>query len=291
MHQCPKTLGEHGCAECVRNRVYDKRVWCHRMDLESRCHDNNSFLTLTYDDDHLPAGGTLDPRHPELWRKSFRQEVGPFRYFFVGEYGEQSLRPHYHAAIFGVGPEAEELVRKTWKHGHVMLAELNIATIRYIAGYVTKKYKQNDEKHLERGVIPEFRTMSKGLGRGYIPSIADALDCSQGEQMLPDDVPTSLRLHGRNMPLGRYMRSKLREEVIYKNDPQAKMAQLLGAESLYNSSKSLTKHDEKMQTLFKNYENSSMSKKMTFLEYLKVTQKQKNLNSEATFKLSQKGTI
>jgi len=293
MHICPKTLGEHGCGECLRNRTYEKRVWCHRMDLESRLHAHNSFLTLTYDDAHLPAGSTLVKRDLQLWFKKFRKTLWQLykiriRYFIVGEYGDETQRPHYHAALFGVGPEFQDIVLSTWQMGHVMLAELNIQTIRYITGYVTKKMGVRD---IHDGREPEFRLMSKGLGRGFTPNIVDALDCAEGASLLQDDVPSSLQLSGSLAPLGRYLQSKLRKEAIYAKDSSAKLAQLLGAEALYNAKKQIAKRDKKMSTLYENYCNSSMSKKMTFHEYLFQLNIQRNRNSESQFKLKTKGTI
>lgn len=307
MHICPKTLGDHGCAECLRNRTYDKRIWCARMDLESRCHAENSFLTLTYSDDCLPAGGTLVPRDVELWRKRFRQEFGPFRYFFVGEYGDDSNRPHYHAALFGVGPQFEDMVRETWQMGHVMLAELNIQTIRYITGYVTKKMTSKYDERLD-GRHPEFRSMSKGLGRGYVGEIVDTLD----EQSAHVSVPNSLFLSGTKAPLGKYLRKKIREGMYNEKTPVEYLREIYPNEETVqrvfknffanpSSFKTLTafinthkfSHDSllKFNNLHEKYLSSSLTNKMTFKEYLDQQRKQQNRNMEATFKLKQKGTL
>jgi len=260
------------------------------MDLESRLHETNSFLTLTYDEEHVPPGGSLSKTDVQNWFKRFRQEISPLRirYFIVGEYGDETQRPHYHAALFGVGPEYEDIVRKTWQMGHVMLAELNIQTIRYITGYVTKKMGVKD---YPPHILPEFRLMSKGLGRSFTPSIVDALDCAEGALLLQDDVPSSLQLSGTTAPLGRYLQTKIRKEALYAKDPHAKLAQLLGAEAIYNAKKNSAKRDKKMQTLYDDYCKSSMGAKMTFHEFLAQKQKQKLLNIEATFKLKQKGTL
>lgn len=287
-HTCSKTLGEHGCALCLRNRVYEKRVWTHRMDLEARCHEHNSFLTLTYDDDNLPANGSLVRKHAEDYLKRLRFNIHPLklRLYLCGEYGEKTQRPHYHAALFGLGTQHEDIVRDSWGMGNIMLAELNIATIRYVCGYVTKKFGQ-DEISLN-GREPLFDIKSRGLGRGYVKNIVDTLDCSHGEQLLNDDVPTALRLHGRNMPLGRYMRNKIRKEVSSDDE---KLAEAIGASTIYRSKNRIRKADEKMHRLRQDYENSSMSKKMTFNEYLAQKQKQKFLNTEAQFKLNNKETL
>lgn len=293
MHNCPKTLGEHGCAECLRNRSYHKRVWVHRMDLEARLHEKNSFLTLTYSDEFLPANNSLVPDHCVNWLKRFRQAIAPVkvRYFLVGEYGDDSHRPHYHAALFGVGPEYEDVVRETWQMGHVMLGDLNIQSMRYVCGYVTKKMTAKSDERLN-GRHPEFTRMSRmpGIGSLYVPNIAAALDCEAGASLVADDVPNALRLHGKAMPLGKYLRSKLKDE-IYAKDPSLLLAKLLGSESLYNAIKRTKISDEKMLAMYARYENSSMSEKMSFLDYLKQNRKQKFLNSEAMFNSQQKGSL
>lgn len=289
MHNCPRTLGEHGCAECLRNRTYHKRVWSHRIDLESRLHVENSFLTLTYSDEYCPPDGSLRPRDVVLFLKRLRALLAPtkFRYFFVGEYGDDTLRPHYHAALFGIGQGQSELVTKAWGLGHIMLAELNIATIRYITGYVTKKMTVKDDPRL-LGKYPEFTRMSRmpALGSGFLPTIATALDSEAGAELLLDDVPKSLRLHGRNMPLGRTLRNKLRKEIYGITNPL-----YLESETLFRSFIANLQAEEDLQALFNDYENSSMSKKMTFIEYLKQVRSQKFRNAEAQFKLTKKGSL
>lgn len=195
-----------------------RKVWAHRIYLESLCHDHSSFLTLTYD----PAiydGATLVPRHLQLFFKRLRKALAPqsIRYFAVGEYGDENKRPHYHAALFGVpynDPSVLEIVRSAWGMGHVMLAELNPKTAKYICGYVTKKFSV---KEPPPGCIPEFSRMSNrpGIGALSIPDMAAVLlSVENGRYVaLQEDVPTSLEMDGRPFPLGRYLRRKLREEL------------------------------------------------------------------------------
>jgi hypothetical protein len=64
-------------------------------------HDRSAFLTLTYADKMLPADRSISVKHWQLFAKRLRKEVGPFRFYHVGEYGEKKGRPHYHAMIFG----------------------------------------------------------------------------------------------------------------------------------------------------------------------------------------------
>lgn len=62
---------------------------------------NTSFLTLTYNDKHLPEDGVLIKAHFQLFMKRLRKRVGPVRFLASGEYGERNLRPHYHLICFG----------------------------------------------------------------------------------------------------------------------------------------------------------------------------------------------
>ena len=65
-------------------------------------HPHNAYITLTYNDDHLPANGSLQPRDLQLFWKRLRKARTPgIRYYACGEYGDQTARPHYHAIIFG----------------------------------------------------------------------------------------------------------------------------------------------------------------------------------------------
>lgn len=207
-----------GCGQCLPCRINRRRLWSWRMYLESLCHEENSFLTLTYSKEELPDGGTLVPKHCVDWLKRYRKFIAPakVRYYLVGEYGDQSQRPHYHAALFGVGMSYEEAVKKTWGKGHVMLAEFNQITAQYIAGYVTKKMTDKADPRLQ-GRYPEFARMSlnPGIGAAAMAVIADALHSDAGldEIVSTGDVPSAVRVGGRLVPIGRYLRSKLRSEM------------------------------------------------------------------------------
>ena len=220
-------------------RINKRREWAHRIELESYLHGDNCFATLTYSDEHLPPAGSLDPRHTTLWLKNFRKAVAPakIRYYLVGEYGDETWRPHYHAALFGfpsclrgrTRPDRKgsccppcDLVRSTWEKGLIELGPLNPDTAAYIAGYVTKKMTKHDDPRLgDRH--PEFARMSLRPGIGY-HAMHELADRHLRYNDAAADVPTSLRHGSRNRPLGRYLSRTLRAMV--GRDPGAPQAVL-----------------------------------------------------------------
>lgn len=124
-----------------------------RCVLESKLHERNSFITLTYNDEHLPKDQSLNRHHLTKFFKRLRKQHGPYRYYACGEYGETTQRAHYHACLFGMdfadkipfqkrGDHqlyiSEEL-NKLWGMGNTSIGELNFETAAYTARYVTKK--------------------------------------------------------------------------------------------------------------------------------------------------------
>lgn len=229
-----------GCGQCMACRYNRRRVWMHRIMLEAAQHEHNAFVTLTYDDEHLPVSGSLVPKDYVDWLKRLRARVAPstFRYFLVGEYGDVTERPHYHAALFGFRScefgESRysrvrtkccywcELVRESWGKGNVFLGTLEDDSAGYMAGYVTKKMTSKDDPRLH-GRHPEFGRMSLKPGIGYnaLWDIADAL-LKYELDLVMEDVPNQLQHGMKKLPLGRYLRRKLRTMVgSEENAPQA----------------------------------------------------------------------
>lgn len=210
----------YGCGQCLPCRVNSRRLWTWRQFLESLCHEESSFITLTYSDDHLPGPPSVDPDSLRLFIGRLRENVfrltgSRLRYYAVGEYGDHSWRPHYHLNVFGMGPSLESIVQRCWPYGYSYTAEFNEFTAQYVGGYVTKKLSSWDSRGLPVGLHPEFARMSRkpGLGAPAMSIIAEALDgpAGRGEVSFARDVPYRLRTGKRSVPLGRYLRSKLRE--------------------------------------------------------------------------------
>lgn len=213
--------------------------------LERLLHADSSFLTLTYSDENLPrlpSGlSTLEPRDVQLWLKRIRKvSPVPLRFYLVGEYGDDTQRPHYHCALFGWPPCIHgnssyskernsccpfcDQVRDTWGLGQIFVGHLSIQSAQYVAGYVTKKMTDARDPRLN-GRHPEFCRMSlrPGIGHDALHEIASVMmEYALDERS--DDVPSSLQ-HGKKLlPLGRYLRRRLRE--LLGRDPKTPEAAL-----------------------------------------------------------------
>lgn len=219
--------------------------------LESLKHGDSSFITLTYSPDNLPKGGTLVPKDTQDWLKRLRRSTpNRLRYFLVGEYGDHTQRPHYHAALFGLGPESSSLIEQTWTKGHIYAGDLTKDSAAYVAGYVTKKMTSPNDPRLN-GRHPEFARMSlrPGIGATALDEIINVLTSEWGPEIIinNNDVPLALNHGGKSQPLGRYLRRKLRELYgfketggqkenldLYKQEMFVMLQKALGAEKISN---------------------------------------------------------
>lgn len=208
-----------GCGQCLPCRINRRRLWTWRMFYEAQLHQSNCFVTLTYDEDHLPPLRSVVPSDLTAWIKRLRAAVEPrrFRYFAVGEYGDESARPHYHAILFGLGQRDSEIIDHAWQgRGLTATFEANEFTFQYTAGYTVKKLTRRDDPRLN-GRHPEFARMSNrpGIGAGAMRLLSDQLHSAAGldDVARRGDVPTHLKIGRKTIPLGRYLRKKLREEI------------------------------------------------------------------------------
>lgn len=127
------------CGRCIGCSVRQARDWAVRCCLEAAQHEEAAFVTLTYDDAHLPPDGFLRKAHLSGWLKRIRARLHPrrIRFFACGEYGETTRRPHYHALVFGVRDDPS--LSEAWPFGFTQVDTCTPAAISYVAGYVGKK--------------------------------------------------------------------------------------------------------------------------------------------------------
>lgn len=198
------------CGQCVGCRLEYSRQWANRCMLELEHHDSAYFVTLTYDDAHVPKSWSLAPptaafgytgevvapamtlrrRDFTLFMKQLRYRFpnDNIRYFASGEYGTSTLRPHYHAIIFGLHLDDLEPYTKSslgyqyfnspslsrcWidgatgeSKGYVVVGRVTWDTCAYTARYIMKKQKgpKSRDYYFQAGLEAEFSAMSRRPG-------------------------------------------------------------------------------------------------------------------------------
>lgn len=186
--QEPYTGLQIPCGTCILCREEQARQQAVRIAHEATCHTANAFLTLTYAEAHLPKHNSLDYDHLVRFWKRLRKQIGPLRYYAVGEYGDRTHRPHYHACIFGHDFTEDSIIatesphrlwinlelNRLWGMGDVRVGALNFETARYTASYVTKKlrskqkYVRVDQETGELIALVQPRAfMSRNIGKDW----------------------------------------------------------------------------------------------------------------------------
>lgn len=225
------------CGRCTPCRLNRRKHKTSRNVLEAHNAKDILFVTATYDDNSLPTsythfdgrfycnlGGTLNPRHPQLFIKRLRAAVSPvrFRVSYVGEYGENTLRPHYHFIFFDYPPDQTWRMYESWHDEgrddpmcaweRFTIEKPNCVwdVSQYTSGYVVKKMTKHDDPRLD-GRFPEFFRSSKGLGLAMVPHIVQALDTDSGWSYIYENgnIPRSMKLSGRSVTIDRYMKEKI----------------------------------------------------------------------------------
>lgn len=179
------------CRQCIGCRLEKSRQWATRLLHETQFHKDAVFLTLTYDDEHIPLDRSLNPSHLTTFFKDLRARNSYYgkakiKYFACGEYGDQTHRPHYHAALYGDlsihDPEAhpEEParsgdvqfshpdIRASWPYGLHRFSQHTFETAAYVARYVLKKITGAKSQNHYQHRTPEFQRSSNGLGKGHV---------------------------------------------------------------------------------------------------------------------------
>lgn len=169
------TVGCGHCTECLKKKALE---WSVRIMDETKSHSENCFITLTYNNENLPAYGSLKKRDFQLFMKRLREHLEPrrIRFFACGEYGKRGKRPHMHAIIFGWCPtdlvylktdNGIKLYRsleleKIWSFGYSSVGMVTQRSAMYCAKYMQK---------LNAEVPPEkekpFLLMSRRPGIGF----------------------------------------------------------------------------------------------------------------------------
>lgn len=166
-------LGKYPCGHCTPCRIQYGRIWADRLIHElNTCYKgyNASFLTLTYDNEHL-SSTSLEKRDFQLFIKRIRKFYGTgLKYFLCGEYGDKTKRKHGHAIVFGIPCEekARRVFQQIWGKGYVYIGSVTQESCRYVTDYILKKYNGTKAKEEYGDNEPPFRLMSRGLGKAFL---------------------------------------------------------------------------------------------------------------------------
>lgn len=182
------------CGQCIGCRLEKSRQWALRCVHEASLHEDNCFLTLTYNDENLPENNSLNLRDFQLFMKRLRKQYGSgIRFFHCGEYGEKNGRPHYHAILFNFDFPDKELhsvrsgnrlytsvaLDNLWNKGFASIGNVTFESAAYVARYCLKKIVGKDaSQYYERfnpetgeivEIAREYATMSRrpGIGHGW----------------------------------------------------------------------------------------------------------------------------
>lgn len=208
------------CGQCVGCRIDRSREWSIRCLHEAKMWTHNSFITLTYNEENLPANKSLNYRDYQLFMKRLRFKTGyPIRFFMCGEYGEKDFRPHYHALLFGYqfpdllywgkSPAGHPVYRskileELWTLGNSLIGNVSRESAGYVARYCMKKvtgdlaeshYAYTDENGNTYQRTPEFARMS------LKPGIGATWYQKYHSDVLPNDYVIA---DGIKMPVPRY---------------------------------------------------------------------------------------
>lgn len=169
---------------------------------EAQMHEQNSFITLTYDDEHL-GDNKLHYSDFQRFMKDLRQELDyagiqhQIGFIAVGEYGAKTKRKHWHACLFGWSPEihptfkdftpkykyttelghkvyTSPFLQELWPYGASEYGTVTLQSASYVARYSAKKLVHgNDQDH---ELHPIFKASSKyAIGRKFLEKYYDSI--------------------------------------------------------------------------------------------------------------------
>lgn len=188
------------CGKCYNCLANVRAQWTYRLNCEVLASRFALFVTLTYSDENLPfrvlgvntetgedminfirkeqqssinykvfsAVNSVYKRDVQLFFKRLRKSLGDesFRYFLTSEYGDLTLRPHYHVIFFFQKDfdrkTLYDTIESTWALGNVHFGECETASIAYCTKYCLK------ETETPLGAEKPFRLMSKRPALGDI---------------------------------------------------------------------------------------------------------------------------
>lgn len=225
------------CSKCPACLTRARQEWAFRLREEWKDSEQSVFVTLTYDNEHLPIKEVVDEESGAIWyvQTVMKEDVQAFmkrfrnhfpgtciRYYAISEYGDErkTFRPHYHIIFFFDKfhdvEDILEAVRKSWKSPEVTCGQLDEGAVIYCTYYCLS------HNNIPDGANSNFRLVSRGGRKGH------GLGFSYVEKMgkwHQDRVDFAMPVEGQdvlNMP--RYYRMK-----IFTEDQQKERSEDLAA--------------------------------------------------------------
>lgn len=211
------------CGKCNACLVRARMEWALRLSYEDRKALTSVFITLTYDNEHLPIEEYVEPdtgacfyngvvckRDVQLWLKRFRKSLDKefnckLRYYLISEYGPLTLRPHYHGIFFLDSvvslDDLHRLAAASWSlcaPERVTVDYCCDERIKYVTEYCLTK------AGIPEYLVPNFRLVSRnpGLGASYVDLMQKWHDADKSRFYAPDFT-------GHRINLPRYLREKV----------------------------------------------------------------------------------
>ena len=216
------------CGRCLACRIARSKEWAERCLHELEFWKENSFVTLTYSDEHLPIGGNLVKSHLQLFikrlRETIREEKRSLRYFACGEYGETYGRPHYHLILFGIGIRDKDIVCEVWPQGRVHMGTVTRDSCQYVSGYVMDKDSGKKDPLAHLHTVKPFQMQSQGIGKDWLDAHAD--------QVLYD---VGIRRNGKVEGMPRYYRKRLGDRLSQDDIDQRAKRRIVETRTTYEA--------------------------------------------------------
>lgn len=235
------------CVMCKRSKALD---WSIRLKDELTANNGRAaFITLTYNDLYLPlhvkdkVTPVLLERDMQLFFKRLRKRYADtkIKYYYCGEYGTRTNRPHYHVILFGVNLKdldiyvlrikdkkeiyGSRVLDELWPKGEVQVGTVTPRSISYVTGYVMDKILDKRQHK-----VRPYNRSSQGIGLSMALKRADQLRRNK-----------YINIDGKQVTIPRYYLRKL--EIETDTISLKKMLDQYKIEEGYAKSNNLTLQD------------------------------------------------
>ena len=218
------------CGQCLNCRIQKRDSWAGRVLLENQTAMCGQFWTLTLGNEALDGHDWTSQKVVTKLARNFLQALRmserrkanphPIRFFGTLEYGDVTMRPHLHLAVFNAlnhvlspvswteGLERPQYHIGPWPHGHVDCQDLTSSTARYIAKYICKF---NETEHTAD--LPSWRTYPRNPPLGY-NGLRLQMEMIARSPRKHWTQPDLIRVAGKHWPMTAHMKVYYRELLV-----------------------------------------------------------------------------